>query len=117
MSEQARPSLAEIDRIDTRAQHKIAEIRHLLIPNLRGLVKTPVTKAEGPGRIRVAPEDDRDLVMLKVSLAFADLADLQESLQQYRDLIIGEMRRHHCGRSAAAAYTQSLQHAKIRHQH
>jgi hypothetical protein len=109
--------LPDIDQIDSQAQHKIAEIRRLVAPDLRILGKAPLATDMHQKRPGHLAGDDHDLTALKLSLAFADLTDLQEALRQYRDLIIAEIRRHHQGRNAAASYAQSQRHLKIRRQH
>jgi hypothetical protein len=117
MREPIEQPFPDFDQIDSQAQHKIAEIRRLVAPDLRPLTGRPIA-ADADRRLLDQLEPlNQELIALKLSLAFADLTDLQEALRQYRDLIVAELRRHHQGRSAAASYAFAQQQLKISRQH
>lgn len=98
----------ELDRLDRQARRKVDGIRRLFAPDLQAIRRA----ANEP-----MSADQHDLRNLEVALALADLTDLRDSLKQYRDLIVAEIRQHNCAQGAAAAYAKSLHGTKVRRSH
>lgn len=109
MTSAAKIAFDELDRLDRQARQQVAGIRRLFAPDLQALRRA--------GNAANSPDQHHDLRNLEVALALADLTDLRDSLKQYRDLIVAEIRQHNCAQSAAAAYAKSLHGTKLRRSH
>ncbi|HVJ41074.1 MAG TPA: hypothetical protein VM639_06240 [Dongiaceae bacterium] len=109
MTSAAKITFEELERLDRQARQKVAGIRRLFTPDLQALRRA--------GNAAATSDQQHDLRNLKVALALADLTDLRDSLKQYRDLIVAEIRQHNCAQSAVAAYAKSLHGTKVRRSH
>lgn len=103
-----KPELPEekIKLVTQETKRKISEIHRLLAPDLQGMVGGSATEQGVSARLKKMPKHEREMFRLKTALALADLTSLQDSLNEYRDLIAGEIRQHLSARSAATAYVK-----------
>ena len=117
MSEQTRPTEQDVRRLERQARQQMQEIQRLLVPNLRDLARVHLRSAEISGleisqQMKQMTPADREQLQFRLSLALADLTSTQQAMEQYRNLIAVEIRRHHAAQRAQASYARSRQHQR-----
>jgi len=103
----APPSEETIRGLERQARQQMHEIQRLLVPNLRDLARAHLQPAEITGRLRDLAPAERDQLQFRLALALADLTSTRDAMEQYRNLIAAEIRRHHALRQAQARYEQA----------